>query len=72
MGRERLHWSSHDNILLMGDFNVAPVNPKLKEFIAYHELCSKRSEPTCFKSVNPTFTDNFLTNKKLFYEIPDI
>ena len=56
----------------MGDFNVAPVNPKLKELIAYHELCSKRSEPTCFKSINPTFTDNFLTNKKLFYEIPDV
>ena len=67
-----LHWSSHDIVLLMGDFNVALVNPKLKELIAYHELFSKRSEPTCFKSINPTFTDNFLTNKKSFNEISDI
>ena len=29
-----------------------------------HELCALISEPTCFKSINPTCIDNFLTNKK--------
>ena len=56
--------STHDNILLMGDFNMTPNNPKLSELIADHELCTLISEPTCFKSINPTCIDNFLTNKK--------
>ena len=29
--------SKHDNILLMGDFNITPNNPKLGEFIADHD-----------------------------------
>ena len=49
----------------MGDFNMAPNNPKLGDLIADHKICSLISEPiTCFKSVNPTCIDNFLTNKK--------
>ena len=56
--------SAHDNILLMGDFNMTPNNPKLSELIDDHELCTLISEPTCFKSINPTCIDNFLTNKK--------
>ena len=56
--------STHDNILLMGDFNMTPNNPKLSELIADHELCALISEPTCFKSINPACIDNLLTNKK--------
>ena len=56
--------STHDNILLMGDFNMTPNNPKLSEFISDYELCTLISEPRRFKSVNPTCIDNFLTNKK--------
>ena len=56
--------STHDNILLMGDFNITPNNPKSSELIADHELCTLIPEPTCFKSINPNCTDNFLTNKK--------
>ena len=37
--------SIHDNILLMGDFNMTPNNPKLSELIADHELCTLISEP---------------------------
>ena len=48
----------------MGDFNMTPNNPKLSELIDDHELCTLISEPTCFKSINPTCIDNFLTNKK--------
>ena len=55
--------STHDNILLMGDFNMTPNNLKLSELINDHQLCTLISEPTCFKSINPTCVDNFLTNK---------
>ena len=57
--------STHDNFLLMGDYNMTPNNPKLTELIADHELCTLISEPTCFKSINRTCINNFLTNKKL-------
>ena len=56
--------STHYNILLMGDFNMTPNNPKLSELIDDHELCTLISEPTCFKSINHTCIDNYLTNKK--------
>ena len=56
--------STHDNILLMGDFNMTLSNPKLSELIADHERCSLISEPICFKSINRTCIDNFLTNRK--------
>ena len=59
------YWSTHDSILLMGDFNMVPNNPKLSELIDNHEICTLISEPTCFKSINPTCIDNFLTNKKI-------
>ena len=49
----------------MGDFNMTPNNPKLSELIDDHELFTLISEPKCFKSINPTCIDNFLTNKKL-------
>ena len=56
--------STHDNILPMGDFNMIQNNPKFSELIDGHELCTLISQPTRFKSVNPTCIDNFLTNKK--------
>ena len=48
----------------MGDFNMAPNNPKLSELIDDHELCTLISELTCFKCINPTCIDNFLINIK--------
>ena len=62
--------STHDNILLIGHFN--PNNPKLSDLIADHELCTLISEPTCFESINPTFIDNFLTNKRTSFIKTDI
>ena len=65
--------STYDNILRMGDFNMTPNNPKLSELIDEHEFFTLISEPTCFKSANPTCIDNFLTNKKnSFHENFDI
>ena len=43
---------------------MTPKNPKLNKFLEDHELYNLISEPTCFKSINPTCFDNFLTNKK--------
>ena len=56
----------------MGDFNMTANNPKLSELIADHELCALISEPTCFKSINPTYIDNVLTNKKTRFMKTDI
>ena len=43
---------------------MTPNNTKLNGLIADHELCILISEPTCFKCINPSCIDNFLTNKK--------
>ena len=53
--------STHDNILLMGDFDMTLDNSNFNELIEDHELSALTSEPTCFKSiVNLTYNDNFL------------
>ena len=58
------YWSTHDNILLMGDFNMTLDNPNFNELIEDHQPSDLISEPTCFESINPTCIDNFLTSKK--------
>ena len=50
------YWSTHDNILLMGDSNMTLDNP--------NELSALISEPTYFKNINPTCIDNILISKK--------
>ena len=54
----------HENILLVGDFNLTPKSPKVNELIEEHEFVIVISEQTCFKSINITCIDNFLTNVK--------
>ena len=39
-------------------------NLNFNEFIKDHGLSALISEATCFKSINPTCIDNFLTSKK--------
>ena len=58
------YWSTHDNILLMGDLNMTLDNPNFNELIEDHELSALISEPTCFKNINPTCIESFLTSKK--------
>ena len=58
------YWSIHNNMLLMGDFNTILESPNFNELIEDHELFALISELTCFKSINPTCIDNFLTSKK--------
>ena len=64
--------SKHGNILRMSNFNMTPSNPKLSELIDDHKLCTLVSKPTCFKSINHTCIDNFLTNKKTCFIKTDI
>ena len=59
------YWSTHDNILLMGDLNMTLDNPNFNELIENHELSALISEPTCFKDLDPTCIENFITSKKL-------
>ena len=49
----------------MGDINMTLDNPNFNELIEDHELSALLSKPTCFKSINPTWIDNFLASKKL-------
>ena len=39
-------------------------DPNFNELIEEHELSTLISETTCFKSINPTCIDNFLTSRK--------
>ena len=48
----------------MGDFNITLYNPNFNKLIEDHELSPLTSETTCFKSINPTYIDNFLASKK--------
>ena len=59
------YWSTHENILFMGDINMALDNPNFNQLFEGHGLSTLMSESTCFKSINPTCIGNFLTSKKL-------
>ena len=49
----------------MGDINMTLDDSNFNELIEDHELSTLISEPTCFNSINPTCTDNFLRSKML-------
>ena len=54
----------YENFVLLGDFNLSTENPNLKNFMCSFDLESLIELPACYKSVNPTYTDLTLTNKK--------
>ena len=58
------YWSAQENILLLGDLNMIFDNPNFNELIEDHEFSALISEPTCFKNINPTCIESFLTSKK--------
>ena len=58
------YWSTHDNILLMGNLDMTLDNPNFNQLIEDHELTALISEPTCFKNINPTSIESLLTSKK--------
>ena len=56
---------SYNNILLPGDFNISFSNENIKDLCHMFELMNHLiKDPTCFQISNPSFTDNFYTNKK--------
>ena len=56
--------SSHNNILLLGDFNMPFSNKNMKDLYDMFGLSHLIEDPACFKSSNPSCIDNFSTNKK--------
>ena len=56
--------TKHDNILLMGDFNLTIENKHLEELLNIFILKSLFSSPTCFQSMIPTCIDLVLTNQE--------
>ena len=49
---------------MLGDFSLSTENPNLKNFMCSFDLESLIDSPTCYKSINPTWIDLILTNKK--------
>ena len=56
--------TKHDNILLMGDFNLTIENKHLEELPNLFNLKTLISSPTCFQSIIPTCIDLILTNQQ--------
>ena len=59
------YWSTHDNILRMGDLNMTLNNPNLNELIKDHELSALISEFTYLKIIIQHALKAFLQAKKL-------
>ena len=58
----------YENIMLIGDFNLAVNHKNLRVFMNTFNLDSLINKPTCFQSANPTCIDLILTNKKSLFE----
>ena len=61
--------SSHENFLIMGDFNC-PVSEKLmNDFCETYDLVNLINKPTCYKNPNnPSSIDVILTNRKSSFQ----
>ena len=57
--------SSHENFLIMGDFNCPVSEKEMKDFCEFYDLENLIKKPTCYKNPkNPSSIDVMLTNKK--------
>ena len=64
LGKAINHYSSHyENIIALGDFNLAVEHGEMKTFMEIFHLKNLIKVPTCFKSENPKCIDLILTNK---------
>ena len=57
----------YENVLLLGDFNLTPVNKSMVDFLSTHDLNNLINEPTCFTGKTPTCIDLILTNQKQYF-----
>ena len=61
--------SSHENFLIIGDFNSPVSERNMKEFCETYELDNLIKKPTCYKNPkNPSSIDVMLTNKKSSFQ----
>ena len=54
----------YENFVLLGDFNMSTANANLKNFTCSFGMDSLINSPNGYKSINPTYIDLILTNKK--------
>ena len=60
---------NYDNIILLGDFNVATSEDIMNDFCQMYGLDNLINEPTCYKNVNnPSSIDVMLTNRKSCFQ----
>ena len=55
---------THENFIVLGDFNMEVNEQPMKSLIDSHDLYSLISDPTCFKNPDGRCIDLILTNKK--------
>ena len=59
---------TYENIITLGDFNMAVENLQLNLFMQLHDMFHLIHEPNCFQSHGPTCIDNILTNRKTMFK----
>ena len=60
---------NYDNIILLGDFNVATSEDIMNDFCQMYGLDNQINEPTCYKNVNnPSSIDVMFTNRKSCFQ----
>ena len=57
-------YSRHDNVVVLGDFNLEPDDIALSSLINDHGLYNMIKHPTCFKSSRGRCIDLIFTNRK--------
>ena len=55
---------THDNMIIIGDFNAEPQDQGMDNFFVEHSLYNHMKEKTCFKSMNGKCIDLIISNKK--------
>ena len=56
-------WSSYENTVILGDFNMQPANQILETFLEDNSFVNLIKSNTCFKSKSGSCIDLILTNK---------
>ena len=57
-------YSSYDNIIINGDFNLEPDNPVLSNFLNINALYNHQKEKSCWKSPLGSCIDLIISNRK--------
>ena len=63
------HNTTYENIIIIGDFNMAIENHYFNDLMEMFALSCLISKPACFQSINPTCIDIILTNKPNLFRL---